>query len=299
MLAEKAHRRRGATARLLAGLCAFVLIGAQVGAHSGAQASPAAASASDDTGFVKPFSGAARFERFAPVEITGSDQLHQPLGRRAADRVARGIGLRRQDAFTRTQFRQFIRGEGIGGNKEAARVIDRSVKIFINTAGHPLYSNVDGKVTRSVLGSYGLYVTRSGLLQSLANSHAPTRKANKYIEPGGYLGTWCIKNQATPTLRALYRSAYTVEAAWGYESQQTSGTAQLVANTKGGTTTHVGMSMVPSIWIVNFALLYVLKPSLAAKMPAAWAPIPEQVVDAIKASRTGQVRYSKYAALLD
>ena len=53
-----------------------------------------------------------------------------------------------------------------------------------------------------------------------------------------------------------------------------SGAAQLVTNTKGNTTSIVGMSMVPSIWIVNFALIYTLNPRLAAKMPAYWAPIP-------------------------
>jgi hypothetical protein len=55
---------------------------------------------------------------------------------------------------------------------------------------------------------------------------------------------------------------------------------------------------VPTIWIVNFALLYVLKPSLAAQMPKRWAPIPARVVYALDASPTGQVRYSKYASQL-
>jgi hypothetical protein len=71
-----------------------------------------------------------------------------------------------------------------------------------------------------------------------------------------------------------------------------------VTNTKGGVTTHVGMSMAPTIWMVNFALLYELKPSLAAEMPRDGAPIPARVVHAIKASRTGQVRYSKFASML-
>ena len=32
--------------------------------------------------------------------------------------------------------------------------------------------------------------------------------------------------------------------------------------------------MAPSIWIINFALIYTLNPSLAAKMPVRWTPIP-------------------------
>ena len=54
--------------------------------------------------------------------------------------------------------------------------------------------------------------------------------------------------------------------------------------------------MVPSIWLVNFALLYTLNPALAASMPAKWAPIPTTVADAILASPTGQVPYSRYAS---
>lgn len=58
----------------------------------------------------------------------------------------------------------------------------------------------------------------------------------------------------------------------------------------------VGMSMAPPLWIVNFALIYILNPALAAEMPAYWAPIPAQVVDAINASPTGQVPFGDYAA---
>ena len=42
------------------------------------------------------------------------------------------------------------------------------------------------------------------------------------------------------------------------------------------------------------AAVYTLKPSLAAKMPAWWTPIPDDVVQAIDASPTGQVPYSDY-----
>jgi hypothetical protein len=291
MLAGSRPRARASGGVIVVLVAAIALLGLQ-GAGAGA------AAGTQDTGFRKPFSGAARFEPLAPLQVTPADELHQPLGQRAADRIAAQIGLTRHDAFSKRQFRLFISGRGVGGSKRAARLLDRSVKIFVNTVGHPLYSRVNGHRTRSVLGSYGLFVTRSGLLESLANSHAPTRKANAYIAPGGYLGTWCIHNGATKTLRALYRSAYTVEAAWGFASQKISGKAQLVRNTENGITTHVGMSMVPSIWLVNFALLYVLKPSLAAAMPNAWAPIPPPLVRALKASPSGQVRYSRFRSLL-
>jgi hypothetical protein len=40
--------------------------------------------------------------------------------------------------------------------------------------------------------------------------------------------------------------------------------------------------------------VYTLKPKLAAYMPARWTPIPADVVQALKASPTGQVPYSEY-----
>jgi hypothetical protein len=92
----------------------------------------------------------------------------------------------------------------------------------------------------------------------------------------------------------LYRSAYTSEAAYGNRAQTQSGVAQLVPNQKGAKSSIVGMSMGPSLWIVNFALIYTLNPSLAAKMPARWMPIPAKVALAIAESPTGQVPFSVY-----
>ena len=80
---------------------------------------------------------------------------------------------------------------------------------------------------------------------------------------------------------------------YGNKAQQQSGVAQLVPNQKGARTI-VGMSMAPSIWIVNFALIYTLNPRLAAKMPAQVTPIPANVAQAIAASPTGQVPFSEY-----
>jgi hypothetical protein len=248
------------------------------------------------TGFTQPFSGTPQYEYLAPTEIRGPGQLNQPIGQRVADAIAARLGLSRADAFTPRQYLQFISGRGLGGDPAAAKLVDASVRIFTNTTGRPLYSNVDGRLTPSVLASYGLFVNTSGLLESLANTDAPTRKANSIIAPGGYLGTWCRANGCEASLAALYKSAYTLEAVFGNRSQQISGVAQLVTNSAGGTTSTVGMSMAPSIWIVNFLLLYLLNPSVAAYMPAKWAPIPPTVASAILASPTGQVPFGEYAS---
>jgi hypothetical protein len=225
-------------------------------------------------------------------------QVNRPLGRATAERIARGLGLDRSKAFTRKQYRLFVSGRGVGGDPASAKLVDESVRILTNTTGRPLYSNVDGTPTRTVLASYGLMVSTDGWLQSPANANAPTRQVNTVIEPGGYLGTWARANRAADSLRMLYRSAYTAEAVFANRSQQVSGDAQLVPNTLGGGDWTVGMSMAPSIWIVNFALIYVLNPDLAAKMPARWTPIPADVAEAIEASDDGRVPYSEYAASL-
>lgn len=255
---------------------------------------PGATAAPVDSGFDKPYAGVAKFERYAPAQATARRQINRPLGTKAADRIARKIGLTKKHAFTQRQYRLFVTGRGVGGERAPAKLVDASVRILTNTKRRPLYSDVDGKRTASVLASYGVMVNTSGMLQSPANSDAPTRQVNSVIEPGGYMGKWCRQNGARASLRMLYRSAFTAEAVYGNKAQQLSGTAQLVTNTKGSTTTTVGMSMVPSIWIVNFALIYMLKPALAAKMPARWTPLPADVADAIEASPTGQVPYSQY-----
>ena len=249
-----------------------------------------------DTGFAIPFSGAPGFERLAPTPMTSPDQLNQPLGQQAADEIAGQIGLSSADALSEQQYRDLMAGGGVGGSRDAADVIDACVQILTNTNGRPLYSNVNGHLTPSVLASYGLYVNPNGQLQSPANASAPTRQVNSLIAPGGFVGTWMRNNGATRTMIALYRSAYTIQAVYGYAAQQISGESQLVTNTKGRVTSTVGMSMAPPLWIVNFALLYILKPSLAAAMPAYWTPIPPPVADAVRSSPTGQVPFSDYAS---
>jgi hypothetical protein len=256
----------------------------------------AAIAAEPETGFAKPFSGSARYEHLAPAELTDPSQLNQPIGRRAASEIARMLGLRRADTFTRRQYLEFISGRGKGGNRADAKLVDQSVRILTNTTGRPLYSLVKGVVTSSVLASYGLFVDAKGQLESPANADAPTRKVNTVIAPGGYMGRWCRANGATAALDRLYKSAYTVETAYGYKAQQHSGSAQLVTNTKGGVYTEVGMSMAPALWLTNFALIYTLNPDLAAYMPAYWAAIPTAIADALLASPSGQVPYSEYAS---
>ena len=256
----------------------------------------ASALASPATGFTSPFSGTPRYERFAPKQATTPAQINAPLGQRAADRLAVDIGLDPKKVFTPKQYALFVSGKGVDGQAAPAKLVDESVKILTNTRRRPLYSNVDGQLTATVLASYGVMVNTAGMLESPANTDAPTRQVNSVLMPGGYMGQWCRANGAEKSMRNLYASAYTREAVYGNASQQQSGVAQLVANQKAGTTTTVGMSMAPSIWIVNFALIYTLNPKLAAKMPAWWTPIPADVASAIAASPTGQVPWSQYSA---
>jgi hypothetical protein len=259
---------------------------------------PALASGSALTGFTQPYAGTLRFEHLAPVQVGNPAQMNAPLGRAAADRLARAIGLDPAKVFTSRQYALFVSGKGVGGQKAPAKLVDQSVRILTNTNGRPLYSNVDGTLTPTVLASYGLIVNEEGMLESPANSSAPTRKVNSVLVPGGYMGTWARANGAAQSMVALYRSAYTSEVVFGARSQGISGAAQLVPNQKGDVTATVGMSMAPSIYLVNFALIYTLNPKLAAKMPMRWSPIPAEVATAISQSSTGQVPYSQYAALL-
>ena len=255
-------------------------------------------------GFSEPFSGTPRYEKYAPKQAVRPVQLNRPLGTRKADMIAKGLGLNKRKALTKGQYELFITGKGVGGQIEPAKLVDESVRILTNTTGRPLYSDIDGVTTPTVLASYGLMVNPEGLLESPANSSAPTRQVNSVLEPGGYMDQWCKNNHAAKSLKMLYKSAFTAEAVFGAEAQAQSGYAQLVPNQKGTTSTTVGMSMAPSIWIVNFCLIYMLNPKLAAAMPAYWTPIPTEVVDAINAAEPidgspgGQVPYSQYASLL-
>ncbi len=278
------RRRAVATAIALTALSVPSLAISQAVAQAAAPAS----------GFAQPYAGTPKYEKYAPTQATSASQVDRPLGVKAADRIARKLGLNKRDAFTPRQYKLFVSGKGFGGEPAAAKLVDASVRILTNTTGNPLYANVDGKLTPIVLGSYGLMVNTAGTLESPANTDAPTRQVNEVIEPGGYMPKWCRHNRARASLQMLYRSAYTSEVVYGNKAQKQSEVAQLVPNRKGAARSIVGMSMAPSIWIVNFALIYTMNPSLAAKMPARWAPIPANVAQAIAESPTGRVPFSEY-----
>jgi hypothetical protein len=250
------------------------------------------------TGFAQPFAGPEAYLPLAATELADAAQLHAPIGLARADEIAAGIGLSPDDALTPQQYHDLITGQGVHGDPTQAALIDKSAAILTNTVGRPLPSVVDGQATGSVLASYGLFVNETGALMSPGNADAPTRQVNEVIAPGGYLDKWCLDNGCEPTIQALRSSAYPDFVAFGLLSQQISGEAQLAPNTKNGVSAYVGMSMAPSIWLTNFALLYVLSPEVAAAMPAYWAPIPPNVADAILASPNGQVAYCAYASSL-
>lgn len=283
-------RLRAATAVVVTAASLLTVTGTQI---TGAEV---AARGASETGFFRPYSGPRRFEYLAPTQATDPSQIHQAIGLERANYIAGKLRLKEEHTLTEDQFQDFISGGGVGGRPGPAALADESVRIFTNTTGYPLFSDVDGVITETVLASYGLFVNVRGLLQSLANEHAPTRQANVLLEPGGYINTWFLANGAKRSLLQLYTSAYTVEAVYGFISQTVTDLAQLVPNIKGGVRTEVGMSMVPSIWLTNFALLYTLKPEIAARMPAYWTPIPTKVAAAIHASPDGQVEYSRFAS---
>lgn len=247
-----------------------------------------------DSGFAQPYAGNPKYEKYAPAEATTARQVNQPLGSTAADRIARKLGLNKRDVFTAKQYRLFVSGKGVGGDQADARLVRASIRILTNTTRNPEYVKVNGKLTPVVLGSYGLTVNAAGMLESPANTDAPTRQINSVIAPGGYFPKWCRHNGARASLRMLYRSAYTSEVIYGNKAQQQSGAAQLVPNQKRLRGSIVGMSMAPPLWIVNFVLMYTVNPQMAAKMPAWWTPIPAKVALAIAESPTGQVPFSQY-----
>jgi len=294
LTARPAGRRRWARgASAVAAGALLATLGVQVAAPG---AGAAALRSSSSTGFAPPYTGTPRYVSAAPSEATSAAQVNQPLGAAAAAALAARLGLTPAHSFTPRQYAEFIAGKGVGGDPTQAALVDESVRILTNTIGRPLIADVRGVPTATVLASYGLFVTTHGLLESPANAAAPTRQVNTVIAPGGYLGSWCRANGATASLRMLYRSAYPLEAAYGFVAQQISGAAQLAPNTKGGVLTTVGMSMAPALWLVNFMLIYTLNPALAADMPARWTPVPGTVARALLASPTGQVRYSRYAS---
>ncbi len=91
------------------------------------------------SGFAQPYAGTPKYQQYAPTEATSARQINRPLGAKTADRIARKLGLNKQQAFTAKQYALFISGKGVGGDPAAAKLVDESVRLFTNTTGRPLY----------------------------------------------------------------------------------------------------------------------------------------------------------------
>ena len=89
------------------------------------------------TGFAQPYAGTPKYQKYAPTEATSARQVNRPLGSKAADRIARKLGLNKRQAFTAKQYKLFVSGKGIGGDPAAAKLVDESVRILTNTKGTP------------------------------------------------------------------------------------------------------------------------------------------------------------------
>jgi len=103
-----------AKAVFLPALSALSLAASQGAARAGTPA----------TGFAEPYAGVPKYEKYAPTEAIGAPQVNRPLGSKAADRIARALGLNKRQAFTAQQFKLFISGKGVGGEtvpREAGR----------------------------------------------------------------------------------------------------------------------------------------------------------------------------------
>lgn len=300
---ERGHR----TQRVLACATGLALVGVVL-----AQVPSATAAPIDGTGFAQPYAGTTKYLPLAPVEASSARQVNKPLGRERADQLAENLGFDTSKVLSKKQYAAFISGKGKGGGtykaRQAAKLVELSVRYLTNTTATKMYRTIDGKKTRILLGSYGLIVNEDGLLESPANPTSPVRQVNWVLAPApicefpeakpppgipcGYMVKWFRNNDARETLRALYASAYPGEVVYGNKSQGQTEYTQLVPNTNGGKTRYVGMAMAPSIWIVNFLLIYALNPRAAANMPAYWAALPPEVAEAITDSPTGQVPYS-------
>jgi len=127
--------RTSITAIAAGALSVATLVGSQVVAHA---ATPAA-------GFAQPYAGTPKYQQYAPTEATDARQINRPLGAKAADRIARKLGLNKAHAFTAKQYALFISGKGVGGNKADAELVDASVPIFPNPSGRPPHASIHSK----------------------------------------------------------------------------------------------------------------------------------------------------------
>ena len=205
------------------------------------------------SGWALPSGGPPPFIPLAPSQVTvvagARSTLHLPIGRAAADRIARGLGLDSR-LLTPTQAALLLSGGGVDGNASQAAIINASVAILTNTAGRP-YNG-------AVLASYGLVVYEGmpgfegvPLLMSPAHDGVPTREINSQLVPGGYINVWLRANNASEAAANLYTSAYVLEAPFGSWAQSLAGVAQLAANQKPAATSpsYAGMSVLPSLCV--------------------------------------------------
>ena len=248
--------------------------------------SKAKASGNSDHGFSAGAAGVKEWEQYAPTQMTSSSQLNQPLGQARADEIATYLKLKKSLCLTTDQCATFISGNSKDGsvNPAYASLIIQSLVSFTNSKPNPCICDINGQRTEIVLGSYGLTVNSYGLLESLANLNAPTRQVNEVLKPGSYLGKWAKANDAEETLKMLYDSHYTRQLPHGIAAQHEGTGAGLALYLNGDQSAVVGLSMVPSLWEINFCLIYALNPTVAADMPAYWAPIPPNVVEALEKS---------------
>jgi hypothetical protein len=297
---------------LVASASLTLLIAGAVAGTSSVTAAPG-----NTTGFQDPFTGPTQYLGYAATQAKTSVNVNAALGQKRADSIAKSLGFDKKRSLSAMQYTNFVSGYGIGGgttaSATAAKVMVTCLEYQTDTNANPKAKSADGTTTYPHLGSYGLAVNEDGALESVANSTNPCRQVNIVLEPAaacppaagtnplnlpcGYMSNWMKANGASDTLAALYGSAYTAEVTDASKSQQISGVAQLVTNTKaGGVTSIVGMPMAPSVWLANFLIFYAINPGIAAEMPAFWAPIPSAVATAIAGSSTGQVPFANFAS---
>ena len=240
-----------------------------------------------DHGFIAGAAGVKDLQQYAPTQVSStSDQLNQPLGQEKADEIATALKLVKSSCLTTEQFVTFASGNSKDGsvNPAYAKLVLESLAIFTNANGNPCFCDINGQRTGIVLGSYGLIVDSNGLLMSPANVNAPSRQVNQVLQPGGYLREWASANDAEKTLKMLDLSAYSRQLPSGIAAQHEGTDAELALYLNGDQSAVVGLSMTPSLWEINFCLIYALNPALAAMMPAYWTPIPPPVVQALEKS---------------
>lgn len=295
----------------------------------GGAMSVSAAPAPPDTGFNETNAGVVKYQPFAPTEATRARQVNAPLTQKEADRLAGIFGFDKDKAFTKKQYAAFVSGKGRPAGytkaeaRKAATLTRLSVEYLTNTTGNTYTRIIDGEEVTVNLGSYGLIVSKDGMLKVPANCPDPTspafsdcspvRQINWVLAPQaicdnpdlaksppagvpcGYMGAWMRSNKARGTLKELYSSAYAGEVPYASQSQDDAKIPQLIyVERADGSAATVGVPVAPAMWILNYLLVYALNPEAARFFPAYWATIPEEVVTAIQESDNGQVPYSEY-----